>query len=444
MGHAHDRFVEPGLDGLVQDGVEDDDRRLRTFEPEPLLADVAGVQEALEDLGRVQPVEDVPLLVRTRRRRHPFHVLLDPALLVRVLDVHVLDAQGAAVGIAQDREDLVESGQLLAAQAIGHKVPGKVPDGEAVVERVELGMEIGRLGIERVEVGDQVPPDPVHVDQGLDVVLLDEAFVAAIGVRRGRVVVLLPCHRLVGDLHGVEDLGVEVVSAHQTLRHVRQEQSGLRPLDDAVVVRRRDRHGLAHTEFGQHPRVGRLEARGDAEGSHADDEALTGHEPGHRLHGPDGAGVRQRDGRASEVVGTDLVGVDLSNEVFIGTHEALEVPGVGICDARDEQRAAPRLLDVDGQTEADTIVPQHPGRALAVRVGHERCVHGRHRGQPLDHRVADQVGEADLAAGGASELVVHDGAVDLEQLRRHHPDARGRGDPERGLHVDDDARRRTS
>ena len=82
------------------------DRRLRAFEAEALLADVLGAEEALEGLGRVEAVEDVALLVGGRARSHALDVLLDPPLLVGLLDVHVLDADRAAVGVAQHVEDV--------------------------------------------------------------------------------------------------------------------------------------------------------------------------------------------------------------------------------------------------------------------------------------------------------------------------------------------------
>ena len=53
----------------------------------------------------------------------------------------------------------------------------------------------------------------------------------------------------------------------------------------------------------------------------------------------------------------------------------------------------------------------------------------------LDQRVADEVGEGDLAAAGAGEVVVDDGAVVPQQLHRDRAD-RGRGrHGERGVHV---------
>ena len=71
VGHAHHRLGRAGHGRLVQQGVEQDDGRLGPLEAEALLADVAGVQEPLEDLGRVQPVEDVALLVGRRPRSGP-------------------------------------------------------------------------------------------------------------------------------------------------------------------------------------------------------------------------------------------------------------------------------------------------------------------------------------------------------------------------------------
>ena len=80
---------------------------------------------------------------------------------------------------------------------------------------------------------------------------------------------------------------------------------------------------------------------------------------------------------------------------------------------------------------------------LAVGALEVRRVHGRDRvGDGADDGVADEVGEADLAAAGAAQVAVDDLAVDLEQLGRDLAERRGRGDREAGLHVGDDAGRR--
>ena len=69
MRHADDRLGDAALCRGVEEGVERDDRRLGTLEAEALLADVARVQEALEDLGGVQPLEQVALLFDAGRPR---------------------------------------------------------------------------------------------------------------------------------------------------------------------------------------------------------------------------------------------------------------------------------------------------------------------------------------------------------------------------------------
>ena len=95
MRHPEHGLLDARLGGLVEHGVEERDGGLGALEPEALLADVAGVQEALEGLGGVQAGEDVVLLLGRTGPGHAFDVLLDPALLLWVLDVHVLDRRSS-------------------------------------------------------------------------------------------------------------------------------------------------------------------------------------------------------------------------------------------------------------------------------------------------------------------------------------------------------------
>ena len=357
MRHAHDDLGHAGAGGGVEQRVEQHDGRLGTLEAEALLPDVAGVEKALEDLGRVQPVEDVALLLVVERRRLALDVLLDPTLLLGVLDVHVLDAQRPAVGVAQHVEDLVERGDVAAGQAVGDEVPGQVPDGQPVGERVELGVDVRRLGVEGVEVGDEVPAHPVHVDERLHVHLLDQPLVLALFGALAGVVVHLPAHRLVGHAHRLEQVVVEAVGAGQEGGHPAEEEARLGPLDDPVVVGRGERDHLAQAELGQHARVGRLEPGRVPERADADDGALARHEPRHRLHRAERARVGQRHRRPGEVVGRDLVGVDLADQVLVGHHEGAEVERVGVLDARHQQGAAAvALLLVDREPEPHVLV----------------------------------------------------------------------------------------
>ncbi len=178
--HAQHRLGGPDLGALLEDGVEEHDGRLGPFEAEALLPHVAGVEEPLEGLRGVEPVEDVALLEGVERGGHAFGVLLDPALLLGVLDVHVLDAQCAAIGVAQEVERLAQGEGVAARQPVDHELAVEVPQGEAVGGGVELGVQRSGLGREWVEVGDEMAAHPVHVDQALHVDLLDEPHVLAV------------------------------------------------------------------------------------------------------------------------------------------------------------------------------------------------------------------------------------------------------------------------
>ena len=203
--HPHHDLDHPGSGGRVEQGVEQHDGRLGAFEAEALLAHIAGVQEALEHLGRVEAVEDVALLVEVERDGLSLDVLLDPALLLGILDVHVLDAERAAVRVPQHVEDVLEGGGLAAGQPVGHELTGQVPDGQAVGQRVELGVDVGRLGVERVEVGDEMPAHPVHVDQCVHPHLLEQPLVLGVTRADAGVVVAFPSHRLVRHAHRLEE-----------------------------------------------------------------------------------------------------------------------------------------------------------------------------------------------------------------------------------------------
>ena len=102
-------------------------------------------------------------------------LLLDPVLLLGLLDVHVLDADRAAVGVAQHVEDVAERhARRVPAEAVGEELAVEVPDGEPVGGRVELGVHVRLLPRQRIEVGDEVAAHPVHVDERLHVHLLLE------------------------------------------------------------------------------------------------------------------------------------------------------------------------------------------------------------------------------------------------------------------------------
>ena len=269
--------------------------------------------------------------------------------------------------------------------------------------------------------------------------LLDEAHALAVtGVDVG-----LPAHRLVGHVHGREHRLVEAVLAHEGFRDVGQEHPRLRALDDAVVVGGGERDHGADADLGQAAAVGGLELGRVAERTHPDDRSLARHQPGHRLHGAERAGIGERHRGAGEVVGGGLAGVDLAHELLVGDHEGPEVEGLGRLDHRHQEGAgAVGLLEVDGQAQADLVVMDHPVLPGSVGVGDEAGVERGHGLEGPDDGEADEMGEAHLATRGPGQMLVENGPVDLEELGRDGAHAGGGGDRQRRLHVLDDARRR--
>ena len=236
--HADADLLQPGVGRLLADLVQQGDRRLAALQGEALLADELGLQEGLEDLGLVELVQDPQVLLAGQRLVRPLHPVLDPLALGRLGDVHVLDADGAAVGVAQDAEDLAHLHQALAAgERAGGELPVQVPQGQPVGLHVEVVVPPLPV-LQRVGVGHQVAADPVGVDHLHDPGLLGD-LVLVVGAD-----VLRPADRLVRDPQRGEDVVVEAVLAEQQGVQPLQVLPGLGALDHPVVVGRGQRHDL--------------------------------------------------------------------------------------------------------------------------------------------------------------------------------------------------------
>src|SRR5690606_16347235 len=123
---------------------------------------------------------------------------LHPPPLHRVGQVHVLDADGAAVRVAQDPQDVPQRQAGGAGEAAGGEGAVQVPQGQAVVGDVEVGVTALAVG-QRVGVGHEVAARAVGVDALGDPCRLAHL---RLGVD---VDVALPAHRLVGDAQRGED-----------------------------------------------------------------------------------------------------------------------------------------------------------------------------------------------------------------------------------------------
>src|SRR5438874_2102471 len=143
--------------------------------------------------------------------------VLDPLALLGVLDVHVFDADGAAVGVAQDAEHLPQLHERLAAtlllpdgltESARRELAVEVPQRQAMAYDVEIRMT-AQLELERVGVRHEMTADAISVDQLEQAGRLADLFVVAdrdVGD---------PPDRFVGDAQRAEDLVVEAVVAEQ-------------------------------------------------------------------------------------------------------------------------------------------------------------------------------------------------------------------------------------
>src|SRR5690606_29914704 len=196
---------------------------------EALLADVLRLQERLERLGLVELAEDAQLLVVVRLLVGALELLLEPVALLVVADVHVLDADRAAVRVAQHAEDVAELGLALAAEAARDDLSLEVPEREAVRLDLEV-MVLALLVGERVDVGHEVAAHAVGVDE----LLHARRLVDALGeVDRD---IRVPADGRVRNAQRREDVLVEAVLTDEQLMHDLQELARARALDDAVVV----------------------------------------------------------------------------------------------------------------------------------------------------------------------------------------------------------------
>ncbi len=169
-------------------------------------------------------------------------------------------------------------------------------------------------------------------------------------------------------------------------------------------------------------RVRPLDRVGDRADGH--DRALPGHQAGHRGDRAQAARVGERDVRALEVVGRELVLPRLVDQVLVAGVEAGEVEAVGGLDARHHEAARAVLaLDVDGDPEVDGGAGDHERLAVALleRAGHDRPLGGR-----SDDRPGDQVRERDLDAL-LLELPVHRLPLGVEGVDGERAERGGRG-----------------
>ena len=169
VGHAHDHLFDAQPGAGVHQFVQQRHHGLGPFEGEALLPEIARVQEVFELLGGDQP------------RQHPaggsrgqlgpveagFDALLQPVALVLVRDVHVLDADGAAIGGLQLAQEPLQGSVGAPQESTRAHGLFEVFFGEAKFNQIQQRQVLAVVP-QRVEPGDEMAHLPVGLHQGLD------------------------------------------------------------------------------------------------------------------------------------------------------------------------------------------------------------------------------------------------------------------------------------
>ena len=167
MRHADDDLLQAELPAALDHLLERRHHQLAAVEPEALGAGIFHVEEALEDLGLDQLLEDRLLALRREANVgvRPLEPVLDPLPLLGIGDMHVLRADMLAVDALQNIEDLAKRAELEAERAAEIDRPVVVRLGEAVGSRPELRMLLAGRELERIELGDEMAARAVVADQ---------------------------------------------------------------------------------------------------------------------------------------------------------------------------------------------------------------------------------------------------------------------------------------
>ena len=165
--HADHDFFHPQRAAALDDLFHRRDQAFAAIETEPFGPHVLDLQELLEALGLDHLVQDgFPALAgEVDLLAQPFDPLLQPAGLLGIGDVHVLQREGAAIGALHQFEDLADRCDLQAQHVVDEERPVQIGIGEPVALGIELGVVAVIARAQRIDIGHKVTADPVGADQ---------------------------------------------------------------------------------------------------------------------------------------------------------------------------------------------------------------------------------------------------------------------------------------
>ena len=142
------------------------------------------MQEAFKTLSGGQAVKNVFLLVRveTGLAAHTFQLLLPPALLRLVGEVHVLGTNGTAIGFAQRIEQVTQGHFVLAKKRVAGVKHGFLI---GVLETIKGRVKVGNVRALGALQGVKVSPACTDIAVSGNQLLCSRAFATHLGIHAG-------------------------------------------------------------------------------------------------------------------------------------------------------------------------------------------------------------------------------------------------------------------
>ena len=172
----------------------------------------------------------------------------DPVLFFLALNVAIFDPDLSAICLAKDLEYSPKRRGLFIVKPAGDEFAVKIPDRQAERFEIKFGGVV-RRHVKRIDIGQQVTPDAVRVDQLQHVRLLFGLLGKSVAAEQGRVIIFGPSQRRNIDLEVGKDLIIEPVLPDEQLADLCKKQAAFGSLDHAVVVSARQRDDLADAEL---------------------------------------------------------------------------------------------------------------------------------------------------------------------------------------------------
>ena len=154
--HTKDHAMHAVVGRRAQKFVDDGNHRLCAFKTETLCTDILRCEELFECFCCVQTLKNTKLLIKRRCECDTFHLRLQPALLFCVLDVHVLNTDGAAIRIAKNSEKFIKLHLAATSNSAGEELTLEIPNGEAVMLWVKIAWKLWLFPTQWVNVCNEV------------------------------------------------------------------------------------------------------------------------------------------------------------------------------------------------------------------------------------------------------------------------------------------------